>query len=41
MNFSVNREVVKLLELIEKSPVLQRMAWALIFILFIVAVRWW
>jgi len=41
VQFNVNTGVVKVPELIDRSPTLQRMAWALIAILFVVAVRWW
>lgn len=45
MQFNVNREVVKVLELIDRSPVLQRMAWAVIrlagAVALLHAVRWW
>jgi hypothetical protein len=41
VKFIVNRGIVKMLELIERSPVLQRMIWALISILLIHVIRWW
>lgn len=45
MNISTNRWMVKMFELIDKSPTLQRMAWAVIRIggtvLIVHAVRWW
>ena len=41
MQFNVNAGVVKMLELIAREPVLQRMVWAIIAIGFVVAVRWW
>lgn len=45
MNFNVNDGVVKMLELIDRSLVLQHMAWAVIVIVGLVAiihaVRWW
>lgn len=39
--FSVNREVRKMLEIIAREPVLQRLAWALVALGYVVAVRWW
>jgi hypothetical protein len=45
MQFNVNHGVVKVFELIDKSPVLQRMTWAVIVIAgavsMIHAIRWW
>lgn len=41
MNFNVNDGVVKMLELIDRSLVLQRMAWAVIVIVGLHVVRWW
>lgn len=45
MQFNVNQGVVKMLELIDKSETLQKMAWAVIkfagFTALITAIRWW
>lgn len=41
MKISLNVEVRKVLELIAKEPVLQRMIWALILLCYLVAIRWW
>lgn len=48
MNFNLNREVRKVLELIAQTPALRRMAWmslviGLVWVLppLITAIRWW
>lgn len=41
MNLNVNSGFVKVLELIDRSLVLQRMTWAVIAIPFVYVIRWW
>ena len=45
MNFNVIGQVVKMLELVDRSPDLKRMAWWLVrtgcLVALIHAVRWW
>lgn len=41
MNFNVNQQVVKLLEIIERSAPIRRMGWALILVLLVHVIRWW
>ncbi len=41
MNFNLGDWVVKALEMIDKSPRLYGLAWALVFILLLSVIRWW